>query len=649
MNNYSWYSQPFRADGGITADGLLGQLGRPELSRLTILVREAAQNSWDARLLGRPIVSFNLDLGTVGAGHIAEWRRLFSKCVPSEGDPDGGFKKLSQAPMIRYLAISDRGTKGLGGPTRSDAGKTPRREWLRFVLNSGDRDSDHQTLSSGGTFGYGKGAFFLASKAGCIFVYTRFRDDSGSLQSRFIGAAIRKAYWHDGARYTGRHWWGRPESEHCEPLYGQEADDAIRRLGLPTFSEEDTGTTVVIVDPDLADPTLPDTETREELNINDAGVYLAEAAAWNLWPIMLDERETRLSVSVTANGVPINVPTPADDPALAFFADAYRNVVAKRGEPLSCLRPKKELGTFAHEYTFAATVTSPAARDLGIEGAPHHVCLIRGPELVTRYYAGPERPNPHVGYAGVLKVADDLDPVFARSEPPTHDNWSYQQLNGREATFVRTLTRRLKERCDSISGATTARAYKVGDYAVGSVARRLGHLLAGPGGTGTAVIDIGTRPGISRPAVNGERPEQSGHSDASLGESKHSGEGDTIGSSFVDVSSLAGETPPSTATRRPSLVSSPRFEMLQGLPVLVQSVRLHGSGRYEGCTEVLTGEGGTESSSPVGIASPTIHGWRGQDGHLVLGEVLYHSGGPAEVELIVNAVPDAVLEINVRV
>ncbi|MEV4940049.1 hypothetical protein [Streptomyces zaomyceticus] len=648
MNNHAWYSQPFRADGGITADGLLGQLGRPELSRLTILVREAAQNAWDARL-DHPIVRFNLDLGNVGAGHIAEWRRLFTKSMPSEGDPDDGFKRLSQAPSIRYLAISDRGTKGLGGPTRSDAEQTPRREWLRFVLNSGDRDNDHQILSSGGTFGYGKGAFFLASRVGCTFVYTRFRDDTGSLRSRFIGAAIRKTYWHEGVRYTGRHWWGRPESAHCEPLRDQEADDAIRRLGLPPFVNEDTGTTVVVVDPDLADPTLPDTETREELNVNDAGVYLAEAVAWNLWPIMLEERKERLSVSVTANGVSINVPGPADDAALAFFADAYRNAVAGRGESLSCLRPKKELGSFAHEYTFAATVTSPAARELGIEGAPHHVCLIRGPELVTRYYSGPERPNPHVGYAGVFKVADDLDPVFARSEPPTHDNWSYQQLTGRDATFVRTLARRLKERCDSISGATTARAYKVGDYAVGSVARRLGHLLAGPGGTGTAIIDIESHPGVSRPPVEGGRPEPISHDEASPEWSNPSDEGGTAGSPFSDISALSGESPASTATRRPSLVSSPRFEMMQELPFLVQTVRLHGSGRYEGCAEVLTGEGGTEGNLPIGISAPRIHGWRGQDGNFTLGDVLYHSGGPVEVELVVHAVSDAVLEISVRV
>lgn len=298
MKPFTWYSQPFRADGGITANGLLGQLGRPQLSRLTILVREAAQNSWDARCGDQAIVRFRLDLSTVGPAHISEWRRLFANGLPQAGDTDGAFRRLAQASSIRYLAVSDRGTKGLGGPTRSDAGHSNRREWLRFVLNSGDREGDHQRSKTGGTFGYGKGAFFLTSKVGCVFVYTRFRDNDGTLRSRFIGAAIRKAFWHDGSQYTGRHWWGSRDEAHCEPLQDATADDLARRLGLPGFSDEDTGTTVVIVDPDLTDPTLPDADAAEEMNTNDAGTYLADAAAWNLWPIMLEEREARDRKSV---------------------------------------------------------------------------------------------------------------------------------------------------------------------------------------------------------------------------------------------------------------------------------------------------------------------------------------------------------------
>ncbi|MDY0811000.1 hypothetical protein [Kitasatospora purpeofusca] len=616
------------------------------------MVREAAQNSWDARCDDQAIVRFRLDLSSVGAAHIGEWRRLFANGLPQAGDADGAFRSLAQSSSIRYLAVSDRGTNGLGGPTRSDAGHSTRREWLRFVLNSGDRDGDQQHGSTGGTFGYGKGAFFLTSKVGCTFVYTRFRDDDGTLRSRFIGSAIRRSFWHEGLRYTGRHWWGTPDAEHCEPLHDAVADDVARRMGLPAFGGEDTGTTVVIVEPDLTDPTLPDTDAAEEMNTNDAGTYLADAAAWNLWPIMLEERPSRMAVSVTANGVQIGVPTPADDAALAFFADAYRKVAGGQGEILNCLKPKKELGDFAYEYTYGATVTSPAARDLGVEGAPHHICLIRGPELVTRYHSGPERPNPQVGYAGVFKVTDELDPVFARSEPPTHDAWAYQQLKGHESTFVRTLGRRLKERCDVISGATNKKAFKVDDFAVGSVAQRLGHLLAGPGGTGAAVVDVAPRPGTSftpghtpaEEAVSGEHHETSDSDEARWHGSQTGAGGDHFGDLKAPKSGSGGRT---TATRRPTLVSHPSYEILAGRPVLVQQVRIHGSGRNEGHVKVVTGEGATEGVSPVGVIEPTIHGWRIAGGEIVPGEVLYHSDGLVEVELIVNAVPDAVLEINV--
>src|SRR4051812_38184209 len=36
--------------GGITADGMINVLGRPRLDSLALVLREAAQNSWDARL-----------------------------------------------------------------------------------------------------------------------------------------------------------------------------------------------------------------------------------------------------------------------------------------------------------------------------------------------------------------------------------------------------------------------------------------------------------------------------------------------------------------------------------------------------------------------------------------------------------------------
>ncbi|MEU1512262.1 hypothetical protein ABZ490_08865 [Streptomyces sp. NPDC005811] len=511
------------------------------------------------------------------------------------------------------------------------------------MLNSGDRDGV-SNASSGGTYGYGKSALFQLSKVGCVLVYTRFEGDDGRLRSRFIGVAIRESFWDGNSRYTGRHWWGLPEQEHCEPLEGSQADTVARELGIPGFQSDETGTTLVVVDPDLADPSLPDSDTTPELSVPEAGAFLADAAAWNLWPITLPERAVRMAVAVTANGAEVAVPDADSDATLAFFASAYRKVVEGVGQQLICGKPRKDLGQFAHDYTFGATVISPAARELGIEGAPHHVCLLRSPELVVRYHSGPERSNPDAGYAAVFKVTDELDQTFARAEPPTHDAWEYQQLQGREATFVRTAGRRLKEQCDRLSGAQARRAVKVGAYAMGSVAQRLGHLLAGPGGTGAAVLASSPLPGTSRTTLpvtpdgpSGSPPPPSTPGLPPRGDAGQGGGGwEHSGGRRQGV------------VRRPTLLADPHFEVIDGMPFVVQMVRLHGPDRVEGRVHVLTGDGGAEGQSPAGAMQPVVYGWRIPTvARLVTGEVLYHAGGPIDVDMLITAVADVLIDINV--
>jgi hypothetical protein len=567
---------------------------------------------------------------------------MFALSSPSTGNRNGMFHRLTHTTPVRYLAVSDRGTTGLAGPTRSDAGPTERREWARFVLNSGDRDGV-STSSTGGTYGFGKSALFQLSKAGCVLVYTRFEDDQGRLRSRFIGVAIREAFWEGESRYTGRHWWGLPEEEHCEPLLDAQADTVARELGIPGFHGAETGTTLVVVDPDLTDPSLPDSDTTPELSVAEAAAFLADAAAWNLWPIMLTDRTEHMTVRVSANGTAVSVPDAESDATLAHFASAYRTVAEGSGQVVACGKPRKDLGHFAHQYTYGASVTSLAARELGLEGAPHHVCLLRGPELVVRYHAGPERSNPAAGYAAVFKVTDELDQTFARAEPPTHDEWEHQQLHGREATYVRTAGRRLKEQCDRLSGVQARKAVKVGTYALGSVAQRLGHLLAGPGGTGTAVLPSGPLPGTSSAATAPSHQDDSPGSRSPEVSSDPSPSSDDRGwvGSGQSVGSRRG-------VRRPTLMSEPYFEVIDGLPVIVQRVRLHGPDRVEGSVRVLTGDGGAEGQTPTGAKQPEVHGWRVPGiPSIVTGDVLYHSGAPVDVEMIVTAVADALIDIKV--
>lgn len=67
MTGPRWFSQPYPPEGASAAEGIRNQLGRPELDLLTILVRESAQNSWDARVRQpAPTVDYRIDMWTVG-------------------------------------------------------------------------------------------------------------------------------------------------------------------------------------------------------------------------------------------------------------------------------------------------------------------------------------------------------------------------------------------------------------------------------------------------------------------------------------------------------------------------------------------------------------------------------------------------------
>jgi len=79
----TWISQRVPALGAIKAEGIRNQLGRPELDRLTVLVREAAQNSWDARDDDQDgPVRFDLELRTLDADASRAWADALAVGAP---------------------------------------------------------------------------------------------------------------------------------------------------------------------------------------------------------------------------------------------------------------------------------------------------------------------------------------------------------------------------------------------------------------------------------------------------------------------------------------------------------------------------------------------------------------------------------------
>ncbi|MDI9909620.1 hypothetical protein [Rhodococcus sp. IEGM 1406] len=614
MTTPRWWSQPFPPTGAIASEGIRNQLGRPPVDPLTVFVRETAQNSWDARLPGLP-TTYRIELTTVSPTHRPAWERLLTP--PPQTQPFLQVRQALRTPNLRLLSVVDRGTKGLGGPTRADELARDRRDWVSFVLNVGEK---RDTYQGGGTYGYGKAVLYRLSQVGTILVYTRTEVPGVGLTSRLIGIALGDSYDSreradaQARPYTGRHWWGDVQGEHVEPLVGNHADSIARMLGLRPFADHESGTTLVVLDPDLED--FDDTES--------AAQHLADTIAWQMWPTMLPERgDRRLIPEVVAGGRTYDVPDPAKSYPLRMFVSAYRRLPSDRAMTLECKSPRKPLGRFALEKAVVVPLSPDsvplAASYAGVDGDPHHVCLMRSPELVVQYYKGPEPGSVNKAYAGVFRADDELDEVYAAAEPPTHDQWVHEQLTGHAKTFVKVTFTRIREQLSAFrTPAPTTTATSSG-VALGAASNFLGGLVA----AAFAEAD-GLAAGDDGDSTGGDR-----------------GGGDSSGTG------RGGRSSSNPRDRvRVGAVGDPRVEERDGDVVVVQKFAVTGPGpvRLSARLAVATWEG-REDDAPAGAAQPAVRCWVTSAGVERAEACIVDS--PSEVDLVVDPVLDTVTDIAV--
>lgn len=605
MTNPGWWSQPFPPTGTITSEGIRNQLGRPPVDGLTVFVRETAQNSWDARTGAGP-VTYRLDLSTVSPSHRPRWQELLSRGAGSSRVP---VAEALRRPGLRLLSVIDRGTKGLGGPTRADVTSGPQRDWVSFVLNVGER---RDISGGGGTYGYGKAVLYRLSSVGTILVYTRVREGSALPVSRLIGIALGESFETgtdgDGTPFTGRHWWGKVARDHVEPLAGREADDVALQLGLAPFAEDETGTTLVVVAPNL-----DDFEGESE-----AAAHLADTVAWHLWPIMLPERgNDRLFPEVIVSGQKIPVPDPAETYPLDMFVQAYRRLSGSAAELLKCGRPPRELGRLAltQRLVVGDAKASKAADSAHVPGDPHHICLLRSPELVVCYHEGRKPVSTNLAYAGVFQALDDLDGVLAASEPPTHDTWVKEQLEGNDRTYVSTIFKRLREYLDLNILRPKPASATSSNVSLGA----LGQFLRGLVAAADPTID----------------PTSAPRDGTGKGGSSSPRGGDTRGAA-------------TTRHRRATPLTEICVEEFADGVALVQQFRVTAVGPLKMVAKlsVVTGEGKAEDDPPTGAPRPQVIGWGVRNGTFHDTDTC-HVNGPCDVELWVRPADDSVTDVAV--
>ncbi|AZM62048.1 MULTISPECIES: hypothetical protein [unclassified Streptomyces] len=641
----SWYSQPYPPEGASAAEGIRNQLGRPELDLLTILVRESAQNSWDARLPDSSTpVDYGIDMWSVGPAHAGAWRTLLTAGSPTNPD-HFPLRNTLRHPVIRVLAVSDRGTRGLGGPSRANDAVGADRDFVSFVRNIGEpRDK----ALGGGTYGFGKGIFYLLAKSGSVLVHSRCRTADGGYETRLIGCTLWKSYVATerggDRRYTGRHWWGDISGDVVEPLVGTAADAAAQRLGLRSFGPRETGTTVVVIDPNLDEFEQP----------TDAAEYLAETITWHLWPKMIstDSEPPAMRFSVTCDGVPYEVPDPRTTSPLHMFVKAYEVMKSGQGRDLACLKPKKHLGRLGLDKRIMPALEESRAKDLlGIEDVVHHVCLMRPAELVVTYRPGPKPPSIHQGYAGVFRADESMDEVYAKAEPPTHDAWNSQSLERPESTYVHTTFTRIGEALNGLLSLNGNAGQGASSVALGAASSYFSGLVGGAWGIGGAT-DY-SKPGSTVTRSTDADDDTGGRGRRTTGKGKASG-GSTVGGGDGDDAGAPHGAGDSTPRRRPRVqyVGDPYYEDHGESTLLVQEFRLPVTGPQRVRSDLavtLPGTGGRETDPPLGATMPVLVGWQDESGRMHDGDPCVVEGSDALWRALVRPAPDTMTEIGIKV
>lgn len=445
MSRLQLFSEPFARTGNISAEGFRNLLGRPTLDLMKTAIRESFQNSMDAA--GRGSAPQIL----VRVRTLAEEQRAaLSGNVLGElpRDPVSG-NRLAQSlakPDLRVLEIADFGTTGLSGPTRADipTSEAGEADFVNFMRNVGAvRDVHH----GGGTYGYGKTSLYAMSACGTILADSE-TTVGGHPVRRMMACHLGAAHdapdgSGDRRRYTGRHWWGVGDGEGgIDPAEEDLALAIAASLAMPERERGNTGTTILILDPLLAD--------EDGASVEDD---LVETVLWNFWPRMTDTtpRSRKLDFRLEVEGRDIPVPRPEEFPPLDLFAAAMNDVRsgAESLQEIRTLRPAKILGNLAIRRGMSGIRRGGASREgSAIPDQSRHIALMRPVELVVRYVEGEPFADRRYEWTGVFVCSgeDEVEEAFARAEPPAHDDWIPENLpKGPAKTWVNVAMKQLKQ------------------------------------------------------------------------------------------------------------------------------------------------------------------------------------------------------------
>ena len=401
----SWFFERYAQMGGASAGAYRNTLAGVGVPPTDVFVREVLQNSVDAGDDGGSVrVVFREDLLE---GDALDRFRAALDLGPDS--PLAGREDLLtglSAPAlfeepIRVLYVEDFDTAGLGGADGTQA-TSDEDNYRRLCLELGVTGEGDER---GGTFGYGKAAYWATSDLWTVVFYSRFEasDRTAGVSSRLTAVSWLNEHAHrpeDGSellRYTGRCWFGEiaDSGDYCLPFVDQRADDLANTLGFLPRGPGDHGTSAMI----LGHNTRPD--------------QIAEAVERNWWPRILEER---LDV-VLPDG---SNPSPRTNTALRPFIRGWDLLSGSREPDVN-----DAVGEIVYRGGVLGRLAITTTDEGPSEGRHSRIALIRGPGMVVTDYQGPTSAVSQPFSVGVFRADPSMESALAASEPPAHDRWDY--------------------------------------------------------------------------------------------------------------------------------------------------------------------------------------------------------------------------------
>jgi hypothetical protein len=393
------------------------------------LVREAIQNSLDARGRGRSIVRVRFRLA--GGDHAlpAESAARYLRGLESH-------LELPASAAMPFLVVEDSGTRGLVG----DPGEDPelddhggeRNDFYYFWRNvgrSGKGEIDR------GRWGLGKAVFSVSSRVHTMFGLTRRADDHRLL---LLGQSVLKTHVIGGRRYapygffahTGRDDFPQAieeprEIERFIADFGLERDDSGLSIVIPFPREEDLRFEAIVASAirqyfypiTRGDLVVTVEEQHRKVTINSRTIEgdatdpgIARLCALARWSMTLPEDEWIVITEPAASGAP----KWRDDPLSGAVLDAVRS----RFEQGDRLAFRVRVPVRRKRGRAIAHFDVVLEKDYTLRRGEHH--FIRRGITIPEVKSARDKP------VRALLIADDetLSTFLGDAENPAHSDWS---------------------------------------------------------------------------------------------------------------------------------------------------------------------------------------------------------------------------------